>query len=114
MVYADDDGNDGDSDCDGNDAAAAADGNDVDDDNGSDSTTRKFDDNSGTMRMYLDDDGNEDDGRDSNGNGDGDGNSNDDATANGANVNEDDSSNLRTTIGRRQLDNNNGTTMMRW
>ncbi len=63
--------------------------------------------------MYLDNDGNEGDGGDGDGNGKGNG---DDATANadGNDVNEEDSGNSRTTIGQRQLDDDNGTTTMRW
>ncbi len=69
--------------------------------------------------MYVNNDGNEGDDGDGNDDGDGDGNSNGDgddaaAAANGSDVNEDDSGNSRTMIGQWQLDDNNGTTTMRW
>jgi hypothetical protein len=71
------------------------------------------------MMMYVDDEGNDGDGRDgdSNSKGNGEGNSsvngNDAAAAaNGNYVVEDDSGNLRTMIGRWQMDGNNGTMSM--
>jgi hypothetical protein len=69
----------------------------------------------GTTTMYVDDDGDNGDGGDGNGNGNGnsESNSNDAATVVvGVTVNEDNGGNLRMAIGQRQLDNNNGMTMM--
>jgi hypothetical protein len=70
--------------------------------------------------MYVNDDGNAGNGKDSKGNSDGNGNSNgdgdgDDAApaTDGKDVDEDDHGNLRTKIGRWQLDDNNRTTAMR-
>jgi hypothetical protein len=77
----------------------------------------QFDDNNGTPTMYLDNDGNEGDGGNGNGNCDGNGNGNGNdaaATTDGNNVNEDNSGDSRTMIGRWQLDDNNRTTRMRW
>ncbi len=127
-MYANDDGDDGDgrdgdggSDGDGNDAAAATNGNGVHEDYGGDSRMaigrRRFDDDDGTTTMYVGDDGNGGDGGDGNGNSDGGGDGNGDdatATAVGDDVDEDNHGNLRTTIGQRQLDNDDGMTMMRW
>ncbi len=110
MVYANDDGNNGDSNGNGNDATAATDGNNVDDNDSGDLRTaigcRQFDNNNGTTMMQVDNDGNEGDGRDgdsnSDGDGDGDGNGDDAATAiNGNDVYEDGSGNLRMMIGQR-------------
>jgi hypothetical protein len=85
--------------------------------------------------MYVNDDGDDGDGGDSvsdgDGDGDGDGNGNGDsdgdgdgdsdgngndaaAATDGNNVDGDNGGVLRTTIGRRRLDDNNGTTKMRW
>jgi hypothetical protein len=64
-------------------------------------------------RSGVGDDGDDGDGGDSGDDGNGDGNG-DDATAaaNGDDVDDDDSGILRTAIGRRQLEDNDGTTTM--
>ncbi len=124
-MYADDDGTDGDSISNGNNTAAAANGNDVHANGGGDSRMaigwQRFHDDNWTTTMYVDDDSDEDDGGDGNGDGDGDGNGdgngNDNTAAavtDGNNVNQDDSGNSRTAIGRRQLDDDNGMMAMRW
>jgi hypothetical protein len=67
--------------------------------------------------MYINDDGDDGDGGDSNDNGKGNskGNSNDAAAAAiSGNVDEDDGGNLRTAIGQRGLDNDNGTMTILW
>jgi hypothetical protein len=68
--------------------------------------------------MYVDNDcndANDGNGGEGNGNGGGDTSSNDAATtSDGNNVNEDNGGNSRTTIGRRRLDDNDGTPTMRW
>jgi hypothetical protein len=61
----------------------------------------------------VNNDGDDGDGGDSNGNFNDDSNSDDaDAAANSDDVDDNDSGVLRTAIGQRQLDNNDGTTMM--
>ncbi len=139
MVYANDDGDDGDggdgdgnSNGGGNDAIAAANGDDVNDNDGGNLRTpigqRQFDDDGGRTMMYVNNDGNDgddgnevndgddgDDGNGGDGDGNGDSNGDDAATATNSNdVDEDDGGDLRTTIGRRRLDDNDGTTTMRW
>ncbi len=64
-------------------------------------------------RSDVDDDGNDGDGGDSFDDGDGDGDGDDAAAAaNGDDVDDDISGVLRTAIGRRQLDDDDGTTTM--
>ncbi len=61
----------------------------------------------------VNDDGNDGNGGDSGNDGNGEGNGDDSAaTADGDNVDDDDSGVSRTAIGRRRLDNNDGTTTM--
>jgi hypothetical protein len=65
--------------------------------------------------MHVDNDGNNGDGGDGNsdGNGNGNGNSNDAAAVvDGYDVDEDNGGNSRVAVGQRQLDDNDGTTMM--
>ncbi len=64
-------------------------------------------------RSNIDNDGNDGDGGDSGNDGNGDGNGdNSTAAANGDDIDDDDSGVSGTTIGRQQLDDDNGTTTM--
>jgi hypothetical protein len=118
-----DDGNGGDGDGDGNgkgdsnDALAATDSDDVDDNNGSNSRTAirrwHLDDNNGTMKICVDDDGVDGNGGDSKDDGDGNGNGNGMATPMmppplTAKM----SMMMTAAIQGRQLDVNDGTTLM--
>ncbi len=70
-----------------------------------------MDNNNGTTKTIVDNDGYDGDGGDGkgngdgNGNGDGDGNADDAAAVNGKDVDEDDRGNSRTAIGRQRWDN---------